>query len=900
MVDEYIKIRKPGDLVPEVHHIDGKSNATQRDQELNWLKEDTDGNICRILSNVKVLSEGVDVPALDAIMFMHPRNSQIDVIQSVGRVMRKSDDKNMGYVILPVVIPPDTTPAVALNNNERFKVIWQVLNALRAHDERFDARINQARLGEDISDRIAFGHVSTETEAEIENTTVVVDDFATTKSKPRTIKKSEEPPKNALVQSQFVFDEFTEAIMPILVRKCGNREYWEDWARDIARIAETHITRIATIVEKNGPEKIAFMTFLDKIRDDLNPAISEMDAIEMLAQHLITRPVFDTLFKENEFTRNNPVSKAMETVLGQIDLHDLGKEAKSLEGFYASVKRRAEGIKTPQGRQALVVELYDKFFRTAFPAMTQKLGIVYTPVEIVDFIIHSVNDVLKSEFGQTLGSEGVHILDPFSGTGTFITRLLQSGLITREQLEHKYREEIHANEIVLLAYYIAAINIEAVYHDVMGPETLYTLFNGMVLTDTFQLHEQEHDLEAKASEELESNNSERRTRQKKLDIQVIMGNPPYSAGQKSANDNAANMSYPSLDHKIRSTYVANSTATNKNGLYDSYIRAIRWATDRITEQGEDGGVVAFVSNAGWVERGFADGLRKTLVEEYSSLYVFHLRGDIRKNMLSSGTAHEGGNVFGSGSMTGIAVYFLVRNPNAQEFGKIYYHDIKSDGVDLTGNEKLSLLKNYSSISGVTEKNGWNELTPDVNNDWIDQIDPDFIKFPVIGAKRGTGKGLFSNYSCGVKTQRDAWCVNSSSLRLMKNISKTVSYFNEEVDRLQQEKDIKDKSVDIDAFIDNDPKNISWTDTLKNNLRKLKRIDVKKDGFVTTILYRPFSKQSLYFSRRLNERVYQMPQLYPFDNAENLAIQVSGIGARTGFSVLMSNQISDLTTVESGQ
>ena len=900
VVDEYVKVQKPGDLVPEVHHIDGKSNAAQRDQELNWLKEDTDGNICRILSNVKVLSEGVDVPALDAIMFMHPRNSQIDVIQSVGRVMRRADDKNMGYVILPVVIPPDTTPAAALNNNERFKVIWQVLNALRAHDERFDARINQARLGEDISDRIAFGHVSAETEAEIESTTAVVEDFATTR--PGTGKNSEKLPKNAPSQSQFIFDEFTDAIMPVLVRKCGNREYWEDWARDIARIAETHITRIATIVEKDGPEKIAFMTFLDKIRDDLNPAISEMDAIEMLAQHLITRPVFDTLFKENEFTRNNPVSKAMETVLGQIDLHDLGKEAKSLEGFYASVKRRAEGIKSPQGRQALVVELYDKFFRTAFPAMTQKLGIVYTPVEIVDFIIHSVNDVLKSEFGQTLGSEGVHILDPFSGTGTFITRLLQSGLITREQLEHKYREEIHANEIVLLAYYIAAINIEAVYHDVMGPETPYTSFNGMVLTDTFQLHEQEHDLEAKASEELESNNSERRTRQKKLDIQVIMGNPPYSAGQKSANDNAANMSYPSLDQKIRSTYVANSTATNKNGLYDSYIRAIRWATDRITEQGEDGGVVAFVSNAGWVERSFADGLRKTLIEEYSSLYVFHLRGDIRKNMLSGGIAQEGGNVFGSGSMTGIAVYLLVRNPNAHEFGKIYYHDIKSDGIELTGKEKLGLVKSYGSISGIVDKNGWSELTPDASNDWLDQVDPDFLKFLIIGAKRGTENSIFTNYSCGVKTQRDAWCVNSSSSRLVKNINKTVSYFNEEVDRLQQEKDTQDKSVEIniDAFIDNDPKNVSWTRALKNDLRKSKKIDIDKDGFVTTTLYRPFSRQLLYFSRRLNEMIYQIPQLYPFDKAENLAIQVSGVGSRTGFSVLMSNRVTDLTTVESGQ
>ena len=247
--------------------------------------------------------------------------------------------------------------------------------------------------------------------------------------------------------------------MPVLTEKhdnqCGSRkdrEFREEWTRDITRIAETLITRIATIIKKDGPERIAFATFLVRLREDLGPAISEPDAIEMLAQHLITRPVFDTLFRENEFTRNNSVSKAMEAVLGQIDLHGLEVETKSLEGFHASVKRRAEEIRSPRSRQALVVELYDRFFRTAFPAMTRKLGIIYTPVEIVDFIIHSVNDVLQSEFGQTLGSKGVHILDPFAGTGIFITRLLQSGLITPEQLEHKYREEIHANEIVLLAW----------------------------------------------------------------------------------------------------------------------------------------------------------------------------------------------------------------------------------------------------------------------------------------------------------------------------------------------------------------------------------------------------------------------------------------------------------------
>ena len=316
--------------------------------------------------------------------------------------------------------------------------------------------------------------------------------------------------------------------------------------------------------------------------------------------------------------------------------HRLDKETDTLQKFYDSVKLRAEGIDSAAGKQKIVVELYDKFFRNAFPKMTERLGIVYTPVEVVDFILHSVNDLLKQEFEQTLGSKGVHIIDPFTGTGTFITRLLQSGLISPEELPHKYKNEIHANEIVLLAYYIAAINIEASYHSLVGGK--YVPFEGICLTDTFQMYEKDDLVSA-----LTVDNSARRKRQKKLDIRVIVGNPPYSAGQTSANDNNANIEYPHLDERIRSTYAAGSTATNKNALYDSYIRAIRWASDRIG----DAGVIGFVTNAGWVEANTSDGLRKCLVDEFSSIYVFHLRGNQRTSGETS--RKEGGKIFGSGS-----------------------------------------------------------------------------------------------------------------------------------------------------------------------------------------------------------------------------------------------------------
>lgn len=892
VVKEYVSsdlIDNPPTLETEVKHVDGSYNANAREDLLNWLKADTGDNTCRILTNAKVLSEGVDVPALDAIMFMHPRKSQIDVVQSVGRVMRRAEGKKLGYVILPVAIPPDVKPEEALNDNERYQVVWQILNALRAHDERLDARINQAKIGEDISDKVELIRISSETE--LKELTAVVDDFATTKTKAETradIGSETKSPamRNDEVQSEMIFDEFTRAIMAKIVEKCGTREYWDTWAKDITKIAQTHITRITTIISKEGSERTAFLAFLEELHDDLNPEISEAEAIEMLAQHLITKPVFDALFKDSKFTKENPVSRAMEIVLGQLNEHNLAKESESLAKFYMSVERRAADVKTAQGRQTLITELYDKFFRTAFPVLTQKLGIVYTPIEVVDFIIHSVNDVLKDQFGQTLGSKGVHILDPFTGTGTFITRLLQSGLIAPEELEHKYKNEIHANEIVLLAYYIAAINIETVYHELKQGELTtdapYDPFNGILLTDTFQMYEQERDMVAN----LLPDNSERRTRQKNLDIRVILGNPPYSAGQKSENDNAKNIGYPELDQRISSTYAAASNATLQKALYDSYIRAIRWASDRIG----DAGVMAYVTNAGWVDSNATDGLRKCLVDEYSDLYVFHLRGNQRtKGELSR---KEGGKIFGSGSRAPIAISVLVKNPKALKHGQIHFHDI---GDYLDQKQKLTIIRDYASINGITNAKGWQTINPDENNDWLDQVDKSFEKYPVLGAKRGDEKGLFKNYSQGILSARDAWAYNSSQSKLSINMNSMIKFYNSELNRYISE----NRPENINKFVSDDVKSISWTGNLKNDLTRAKELPFDLVNIQASI-YRPFQAQWQYFNRRLNERVYQMPQIFPNSETENLVIQVSGTGVRSGFSTLLSKALPSYDLIEKGQ
>lgn len=899
VVEEYTSSDQTEDLrhlQTEIRHIDGSYNASAREDLLNWLKNDAGEDSCRILTNAKVLSEGVDVPALDAIMFMHPRKSQIDVVQSVGRVMRRdpSGQKKLGYVILPVAIPPNTKPEEALNNNERYQVVWQILNALRAHDERLDARINQAELGEDISDKVDFVRISSE--SELKELTAVVDDISTSKSESGDgnnagigdESKERQPPREPPKQANLELDEFSRAIIAKIVQKCGTREYWDTWAKDIAEIARTHITRITSIVSQPGPERDAFLAFLEELHDDLNPSITEAETIEMLAQHLITRPVFDALFKGSEFTKANPVSRAMETVLSQLHEHNLAKESESLAKFYASVERRAADVVTANGRQELIYKLYDSFFRGAFPTLTQRLGIVYTPVEVVDFIIHSVNDVLKAQFGQTLGSKGVHILDPFTGTGTFITRLLQSGLIRSDELAHKYREEIHANEIVLLAYYIAAINIETVFHeqiqDGLKEDAPYEPFKGILLTDTFQLYEEERDIVAN----LLPDNSERRTRQKALDIRVILGNPPYSVGQKNANDDAKNVPYKALRRKLQDTYIGKSQS-NARSVYDTYILALRWATDRLNAT--DAGVVGFVSGNGFIDKPAMDGVRRCLGEEFNSLYIFNLRGDIRKNMLSKGSAREGENIFDSGSMSGIAISILVRNPNQAQKGDIHYFDI---GDDLTTAEKKGLIAGYGSIAGLSDK--WTSVTPNDQCDWVAQRDASFLKYAAIGDKqRREDIAIFENFSLGVTTNRDAWAINYSKRSVAENMKRMIEFYDNELDRF-----VTSTAEDVDSFITNDEKMISWSHHLKKRFESGRRSGFSESK-VRSIHYRPFTQQWVYYDKLFNEYVYQTPRIFgEHDGAQNYAILVSGTGARSGFSTLMVDQIYSGDLIEKGQ
>ncbi|PHR95345.1 MAG: damage-inducible protein [Oceanobacter sp.] len=860
-------------LICEAAHVDGSMNASQKEANLTWLKEEPPANTCRILSNVRCLSEGVDVPALDAVLFLTPRNSQVDVVQSVGRVMRNAPGKKRGYVVLPVVIPAGMKAHEALNDNQTYKVVWQVLQALRSHDDSFDAMINKLDLiGSDprkmeviaITDKVTKKAKSTSGNAG-------KGQYGLGEKRP---KYDAEGQMTQQADLTYEVGEIERAIYAKIVEKCGNRHHWEDWANDIAKIARTHIDRIHGIIENptNLQEQAAFNAFAAELRDDLNDSVSDGEIVEMLAQHLVTKPVFDALFDEYNFAKHNPMAKAMQSVLDALQEHNLNKEADTLEKFYQSVRQRAAGIDSAQGKQKIIVELYDKFFRNAFPKMTERLGIVYTPVEVVDFILHSVNYLLHQEFSQTLGSKGVHIIDPFTGTGTFITRLIQSGLIKPEELTHKYHNEIHANELVLLAYYIAAINIEAAYHGEIIDE--YAPFEGICLTDTFQMYEKE-DL----VDELLEDNSARRKRQKELNIRVIVGNPPYSKGQTDANDNNANIAYPGLDARIRDTYAARSRGQNKNGLYNNYVRAIRWASDRVG----DNGIIGFVTNGGWIDGIAESGIRCCLAAEFSSLYVFHLRGNARTS--GEQRRKEKDNIFGMGSRAPIAISLLVKNPDAQDQGQIYFHDI---GEYLSREEKLEKITSYASVAGIEE---WQSITPDEHGDWLKQRDNSFSRFIALGNKDDKSSiGLFENYSNGVKTQRDAWAYNAGKNNLKINMTSMVGFYNAEVERfnaVHSELDTKSRQLKVDDFIDSDPTRISWTRALKQNLAKGRTYVFEPDCIVTG-LYRPFTKQWLYFNRRFNEMVYQMPRIFPDINAENRCITVSAPGFTTGFCALMSD------------
>ena len=850
---------RPGALRCETQHVDGQHHALERKARLEWLEGEASGD-CRILSNARCLTEGIDVPALDAVLFMSPRSSAVDIVQGVGRAMRKAPGKEYGYIVLPIAVPAGLDPAAALNDNERFAVVWNVLRALRSHDDRFDAEINRIDLNQRPTERIILS-ADGEGDGELPGTAQLA------------LPPLDLPP---------------DALFAKVVEKCGDRKYWETWAKDVAEIFARLVSRIESLLEHAGNETLRtwFGAFHKELRESINSAITRAHAIDMMAQHILTRPVFEALFEGYDFAAGNPVARALDALRKDFAEFGLANETRDLERFYESVRMRARGLDNSAARQRVLMELYEKFFATALKKDADRLGIVYTPTEVVDFILRSADEVLRSEFGRRLSDENVHVLDPFTGTGIFLVRLLQSALIRPADLERKYRHELHANEIVLLAYYIAAVHIEEAFRGRRGQGSDYEPFRGIALTDTFNLHTDRSGF----PRDWLPDNSERVERQQKTRIQVVVGNPPWSAGQRSAADNNPNVDYPELEARVAETYAARSNATLKNSLYDTYKMAIRWASDRIGDEG----VVAFVTNGSWIDGNADAGVRACLAEEFSSVHVLNLRGNQRTQ--GERSRREGGKIFGQGSRAPVAITILVRKKERPEGGcRIVYRDI---GDYLKREEKLDILREAGSMRGIPE---WKQITPDRHHDWIGQRSEEFRSLYPLGSKAAkahkSDEVVFRLFGNGYKTGKDAYMYNFSHTSCARNAQNMVNGYLVALRDLDGNQGMIQQSIPSAAS--KKSSHIRWDSELKRRLQKRVVPKFSKKN-IRTVSYRPFVKQHLYVDNMFSQRPGQSTSMFPHESSQNEVICVTGVGSTKPFSALMVDTMPDLELISKGQ
>lgn len=848
----------------KLDHVDGTMNQSEKNQKLAWLKQADDD--VRILSNARCLTEGIDVPRLDGVIFFDARDSIVDIVQAVGRVMRKFDGKQYGYIILPVSLPQkDELNYDDILSSDRFKMVWKVIKAIRSHDSRLVSEVEILKKIKLLELSVRDDNLSDQAsgEAESENLTDI------------------EP----IQKSLFSLKDLAAHLYSIVPSKLGDREYWSSFAKNVGSIVPALEARIYDLIENEPKIKAEFDKFLKTLKKNINSSLVLEDAVSMVVQHIITRPIFDAIFENDEFTGKNVVSKSMQKVYDKLKAYNLEDETTKLKSLYESIKDNASHAQTDKEKQEIIKNLYDNFFNSAFKKDSERLGIVYTPIDVVDYIIHSVSHALKTHFDKSLNNRNVNILDPFTGTGTFIVRLLQSGLIDTN-LRRKYKSEIHANEITLLAYYIANLNISAAYHAALNEKSNknYEMMKGLLFTDTFEMGEAKTDPQNLLIDEYLEENEEEIKNQINSPIDIIIGNPPYSSGQNSANDDNQNITYPNLFKKIQETYAKSSrNIRSKNTLTDTYKLAIRWASDRINKNG----IIGFVTNGSFLDGNSDDGLRYCLEREFSYIYVINLRGNAR----SSGEARrkEGDGIFGFGSRTPVAITILIKDENyKQNKAQIYYHDI---GDYLKREEKLAKLTEFKSIANTE----FEILEPNQYNDWINQRDESFYKFVEIAnkdTKFKNGKDIFKVFSQGVVTGKDIWSYNFSKQNLLKNIELSLKTYESERKLLENDKNHK-LLIDLTK--------ISWGGSLEKRIKgnKFLNFDI---GKVRLCLYRPYNKAQLYYDSGYNHSHYQLEKIFPADSAvrfadgdlasQNLAITLNDIGGGE-FGALLTSDIFDI-------
>ncbi|GAA7094076.1 DEAD/DEAH box helicase [Helicobacter pylori] len=876
--DEELKKKSFKNLTISIDHIDGTMNCKVRLDKLEELNE-FKHNTCKVLSNARCLSEGVDVPALDSIVFFDGKSAMVDIIQAVGRVMRKAKHKKRGYIILPIALEESEIQNLdEAVNNTNFKNIWKVLKALRSHDPSL---VDEATFREKI--KIFGSDDNNNDETNQDDEELQKDKTDKTKQDPKQAQKT--------LFDAILLQDLADAVYNVMPTKLGDRNYWENFTKKTGNIARTLNNRLKDIFEKN-PE--IFHGFLDSLRNNVHSNIKEDEALDMITSHIITKPIFDAIFGDNI---QNPIAKALDKMV--LKLSDLGLEGetKDLKNLYESVKTEATHAKSQKSQQELIKNLYNTFFKVAFKKQSEKLGIVYTPIEVVDFILRATNGILKKHFNTDFNDKNITIFDPFTGTGSFIARLLskENDLISDEALKEKFLNNLFAFDIVLLAYYIALINITQAVQNRDG--SLKT-FKNIALTDSLDIYEEKNDKGVlDFFKDLEENKEIKSTIEKQ-NIRVIIGNPPYSAGAKSENDNNQNLSHPKLEKRVYEKYGKNSTTKVGKATRDTLIQSIYMASELL----KDKGVVGFVVNGGFIDSKSGDGFRKCVAKDFAHLYVLNLRGNARTS--GEERKKEGDGIFDSGSRATIAVIFFVKDTSVKN-SAIHYYDI---GDYLKREEKLNLLANFENLDSVP----FEKITPNNKGDWINQREDAFDKLiPLKRDKKLQNPSVFDINSNGVVSGRDPWVYNFSQKILTQSVQKCIDTYNADLERFnarfreafkQRTKGVK--KADLykhlnDREITTDKTKIAWTRSLKNHLLKNQKLQESSQECVRLALYRPFNKQWLYFDKNLNERQSQLPKIFPDKDAQNVVIN-TGVGNGKNFSALVSDCISSCDLIVHNQ
>ncbi len=842
--DEELKKKSFKNLKISIDHIDGTMNCKDRLEKLEKLNQ-FEPNTCKVLSNARCLSEGVDVPALDSIVFFDGKSTMVDIIQAVGRVMRKAKRKKRGYIILPIALEESEIENLdEAVNNTNFKNIWKVIKALRSHDPSL---VDEATFKEKIK---IFGS----------------DD-----------NKKQNDEKTLF--DAILLQDLADAMYNVMPTKLGDRNYWENFTKKTGNIARTLNNRLKMIFDKN-PE--FFHGFLDSLRGNIHQSIREDEALDMITSHIITKPIFDALFGDNV---KNPIAKALDKMVQKLATLGLEGETKDLKNLYESVKTEAMHAKSQKSQQELIKNLYNTFFKVAFRKQSEKLGIVYTPIEVVDFILRATNGILKKHFNTDFNDKNITIFDPFTGTGSFIARLLskENALISDEALKEKFLNHLFAFDIVLLAYYIALINI---IQAAQNRDSSLKNFKNIALTDSLDFIEEKNDKGVfDFFKDLKENKEVKDTLADK-NIRVIIGNPPYSAGAKSENDNNQNLSHPKLEKRVCEKYGKNSTAKVGKTTRDTLIQSIYMASELL----KDKGVLGFVVNGSFIDSKSADVFRKSVAKEFAHLYVLNLRGNARTS--GENRKKEGDGIFDSGSRATIAIIFFVKDTSVKH-SAIHYYDI---GDYLKREEKLHRLANFTDLDAIA----FETIIPNDKGDWINQRDDAFDKLiPLKRDKTLQNPSVFDINSGGVVSGRDPWVYNFSPDALMQNVQKCIDTYNADLKRFnerfreafkQRAKGVK--SGDLykqlnDKEITTDKTKIAWVQNLKNQLIKGKKLDDFSQEKISVSLYRPFNKQYFYYERELAWSFYSMKKIFPDKSAQNVVIN-TGVGKV--FSALISPEI----------